>query len=117
MYKYLAPHHTRAVRRNLLCKWRRRRTGIGQVLVAMPWASDASVNDLSFAERPVLVLTHIRHCEIFPSYLNTATRSLRRHYADAFLRNLLDAANVDVSVRSRRARGGFPALDHSTHQV
>src|SRR6516165_7675095 len=59
MHVHLGPDHERAVRRDFFSERRRRRTGIGQVLVTMPRTSDAPVDYLSFAERPVLMLTNI----------------------------------------------------------
>src|SRR5690349_8932075 len=116
MYEHLLPHHAGAVRRNLFCKWRRRRAGVGQVLIAVPGASDASVNDLSFAERPVLVLAHIRHRRDISVVLEPGDPlASARHNAGALLRNLLDATNGDVSVRFRSARRVLPSLHDRTH--
>src|SRR5215470_2063780 len=84
----------------------------------MPGAGDTSVNDLSFPERSVLVLTHIghrgdlavvpKHCDSLPS---------ARHHTRTFLGNLLDATNSDVSVGFRISRHIIPPLHDSTHDV
>ena len=54
-------HHAHIKRWHFLGKGRRRRTRIGEVLVPMPWAHDASVDDAAFAERAILMLTDVRN--------------------------------------------------------
>jgi hypothetical protein len=118
MYEHLVPHHTGTVSRNLFCKWGRRGAGAGQVLVAVPRASDASVNNLSFSKRPVLVLTHIRYCgDISVVFKYSDPLSSARHHAGAFLRDVLDGANGDISIRLRGTRGVLSPLNDSARHV
>src|SRR5262245_58287180 len=49
-----------AERRHFLSERRWRGAGIRQVLIAMPRASDASIDNLAFAEGPILMLADIR---------------------------------------------------------
>src|SRR5947209_1090378 len=118
MYENLVPNHTRAVRGNLFCKGRRRRAGIRQVLIAVPWTSDASIDNLSFSKRPVLVLTDVRYCrDVSVVFEYGDALASARYDARAVLRNVLDGANGDVAVRFRRTRCIFPMLHDSTHHV
>src|SRR5262249_15420151 len=97
MHVHLAPHDERAVRRGLLREWRRRRARIGQVLVTMPGTGDTSVDDFSFPERPVLVLTQIGdggNLAAVPEDGDSLPGA--RHHARTLLRNLLNFANSNV---------------------
>src|SRR5215831_11434003 len=84
----------------------------------MPGAGDTSVNDLSFPEWPVLVLTHIGHCgdlAVVPEHCDSLPSA--GHHTRTFLGNLLDATNSDVSVAFRISRYIVPPLHDSTHDV
>src|SRR5215467_5918012 len=45
--------------RDLFREWRRRCPSVGQILIAMPWAGHAAVNDLPLSERAVLVTADV----------------------------------------------------------
>src|SRR5437868_4217771 len=105
MYEHLVPNHTRAVRGNPFRKGRRRRAGLGQVLISVPWTSDASIDNLSFSKRPVLVLADIRYCRDVSVVLEYGDAlASARDDARAVLRNLPDGANGDVAFGFRGAR-------------
>ena len=59
MDKHLVPDYEGLERWDLFGEGRRRCPRIGQILVAVPWARDASVDDLAFSKGSVLVLADI----------------------------------------------------------
>src|SRR5262245_62016770 len=59
MHEHASSLHAHVERRHLFDKWRRRRAGVGIVLVAVPGTGDAAVHDLPLAKRPVLMLADI----------------------------------------------------------
>src|SRR3954452_9501953 len=61
MEKDLVSDHPRAECRNLFGKWRWSGAGVGQVLITMPRARNAAVDNLALAERAVLVAANVRH--------------------------------------------------------
>src|SRR5215470_11077876 len=84
----------------------------------MPRTGNTSVNNLSFPERPVLVLTDIGDrgdLSVVPE--DGDPLSVARHDTSTLLGNLLDATNSDVSVGFRISRHIIPPLHDSTHDV
>src|SRR6266700_1806782 len=53
--------HTAVEGRHLLDEWWRRSAGVRLVLIAVPRASDAAKDKLSFAKRAILVLADVRN--------------------------------------------------------
>src|SRR5207245_10138290 len=51
----------RLERRDFLRKWRRRSSCLRQVLIAMPWASHTSIDNLALPQWTVLVAAYVRN--------------------------------------------------------
>src|SRR5262245_26105216 len=84
----------------------------------MPGAGDTSINDFSFSERPVLVLTHIGDCgDLIVVPEDGDPLSVARHDTSTLLGNLLDSANRDVSVGPGASCQVPPPLHNSTRDV
>src|ERR1051325_4419923 len=84
----------------------------------MPGTGDTSVDDLSFPERTVLVLTHIGDCgnlAVVPEYRDSLPSA--GHHTRTSFWNCPDSTNSDVSVRLRNAPHVVPPLHDSTHDV
>src|SRR5436189_3056509 len=105
MEEDLVADHARAEGRNLFGKWRRRRAGLGQVLITMPRTSDAAVDDLALAERPVLMTADVRHRGNAPIVFEDGDPlASARHDTRALLRDAFDVADGDVFVLANGRR-------------
>ena len=59
MHKNLIPDDERPERGYLFCKGRGRGSGVGEVLIAVPWTRDAAIDNFAFSQWPILVLADI----------------------------------------------------------
>src|SRR5690349_10994894 len=105
VYIYLFAYHQRPEGRDLLREWRRRRAGFGVVLVSMPGAGNASVDDLALAQRSVLVLADVRNGGNPAVVLEDGDPlAPTGKHGRAFLRNGGRRADRDKSIRFRTPR-------------
>ena len=95
--------------RDLLGERRRRGAGLRKVLIAVPGAGDAAVDDLAFAQRAVLVRAHVGDRGDPAIVLKTATRSPSSETTRArFSGMLANSHGVEGRPVLRRARRGGP---------
>ena len=98
MDEHSTAFHAHVERGDSLDKRRRRDAGVRQVLVAVPWTSNATIENFTLAQRAVLVLADVRNCGDF-AVLCEDRDALARQADDssAFLRDAVDSANIEVS--------------------
>src|SRR5438093_7118346 len=104
MDEYLIPDYEGSERWDLLREGRRRCPRIGQVLVAVPRARDASVDDLAFSKGSVLVLADIgdgRYAAIVFEYRDALTAA--RDNTRPLFRDAVDIADGYISITCRSA--------------
>ena len=104
MDKNLIPDYECSEGRNLLRERRWRRSGLGQILIAMPGAGDATVNNLAFPEWPVLVLADVRDGGYAAIVFEDGDAlASARDDTSALLRNAVEIAHGDISIGGRGA--------------
>src|SRR5437016_10466877 len=99
MDKHLVPDYEGLERWDLFGEGRRRCPRIGQILVAVPWARDASVDDLAFSKGSVLVLADIGdgcYAAIVFEYRDALTAA--RDHTRPLFRDAVDIADGYISV-------------------
>ena len=104
MDKHLIPDYEGPERWDLFGEGRRRCPRIGQILVAVPGARYASVDNLAFSKGSILVLADIGdggYAAIVFEYRNALTAA--RHNIRPLLRDIVDIADGYVSVAGRGA--------------
>src|SRR6266568_839416 len=98
MDKHLVPDYEGLERWDLFREGRRRCPRVGHILVAVPRARDASVDDLAFPKRPILVLADIgdgRYAAIVFEYGDALTAA--RNNTRPLLRDAVDIADEYIS--------------------
>src|SRR5882672_7661899 len=114
-----ATHDLDAEGRDFFLEGRWRRAGFRLILVAMPWASDAAVDDTAFSQGAILVLADVgnrgdlaviaKHCNSFPG---------ERNDGRTFFRDAVYFANFDKAVPGRLLSGLVnPPLTPRRHQM
>src|SRR5216684_9326958 len=95
-------HGLRLECRNLLRKRRRRTSRFRQILITVPGASHASVDDLAFSQRTILVAAHIRNRgDLSVKFEDGDTLAAHGDNRRAFLRNAFHRAGVNKSFTNR----------------
>src|SRR5439155_23037632 len=91
-------HDLRLECRNLLRKRRRRTSRFRQILITVPGASHASVDDLAFSQRTILVAAHIRNRrDLSVKFEDGDTLAAYGDNCGALLRNAFHRAGVNIS--------------------
>src|SRR5689334_3173018 len=118
MDEYLIPDYEGSERGDFLCEGRRRCPTIGQILVAVPRARDASVDNLAFSKGSVLVLADIgdgRYAAIVLEYRDALAAA--RDNTRPFFGNAVDIADRYISVARGSAVPIIASFDCGRGQV
>ena len=84
---------------HLLDERRRRQASLGDVLIAVPWTSDAAKNNFAFAQGPVLVLANVGNSRDLSFIFEDGDPFAREaNDSSAVFRNVGYGAGVDEAV-------------------
>ena len=114
MYEYRAVHNFHLKRWDLFLEWRWGCSIFRSILVTVPGTSDAAIENTTFAQWSILMLTNVRDHRHFTVVLEDSdTLARKRNYFGTLLRNRFCFAYFDKTLDNAALRFGLARVDSS----